>query len=501
MNRAFQCTPFAVSVIASLLVASNATGQHNDISGAPGQPPLDWHSLEAPLLTNHTQLTSAAQFMKAGEAYFSPNMERVIFQAIPVPAPGTEPDKHYSMYVANFSHDAEGVITGLNNIRRLSEPGSSNTCGWFHPIEHNKVLFASTIVPPVFNGKAGYQKDGSRYAWAFPEEMDIVTATMASDGTLREPARARFVLPGYTAEASWSKDGRHILYAQMNEERSELIGKHDLDIWVYDTQQNEHRLLVSAPGYDGGPFFSPDGKRICYRSDRRGNDMLQVYVSDLVYNDTGAIVGTSAEYQLTDGPNVNWAPYWHPSGEYMVYASSEVGHFNYEVVAVRFDAEKLSSGQRVSDVDRVRITYANGADVLPVFSPDGRYMMWTAQRGERVGSEQKPSSQMWIADVNPSLTTERLFRFISEADALRVATAALEMQATWAVEATFDAQWNDLGWVIEAAPPMSSSDQQSWRFVLARDGRLLSSKAFTPDADEGKPATASHSYHQERDSK
>ena len=74
MNRAFQCTPFAVSVIASLLVASNATGQHNDISGAPGQPPLDWHSLEAPLLTNHTQLTSAAQFMKAGEAYFSPNM-------------------------------------------------------------------------------------------------------------------------------------------------------------------------------------------------------------------------------------------------------------------------------------------------------------------------------------------------------------------------------------------------------------------------------------------
>lgn len=123
--------------------------------------------------------------MKAGEAYFSPNMERVIFQAIPVPAPGTEPDKHYSMYVANFSHDAEGVITGLNNIRRLSEPGSSNTCGWFHPIEHNKVLFASTIVPPVFNGKAGYQKDGSRYAWAFPEEMDIVTATMASDGSAR----------------------------------------------------------------------------------------------------------------------------------------------------------------------------------------------------------------------------------------------------------------------------------------------------------------------------
>ena len=30
--------------------------------------------------------------------------------------------------------------------------------------------------------------------------------------------------------------------------------------------------------YNGGPFFSPDGKRIVFRSDRKKKDYLQIYV-------------------------------------------------------------------------------------------------------------------------------------------------------------------------------------------------------------------------------
>ena len=41
--------------------------------------------------------------------------------------------------------------------------------------------------------------------------------------------------------------------------------------------------IVQAKGYDGGPFFSPDGKRICYRSDRHGDNMLQIFVADLAF--------------------------------------------------------------------------------------------------------------------------------------------------------------------------------------------------------------------------
>ena len=66
--------------------------------------------------------------------------------------------------------------------------------------------------------------------------------------------------------------------------------------------------LVMAPGYDGGPFFSPDGKRICYRSDRKKDDHLQIFVSELSFDESGAITGIDREIQVTDNEFVNWAP-------------------------------------------------------------------------------------------------------------------------------------------------------------------------------------------------
>jgi len=62
-------------------------------------------------------------------------------------------------------------------------------------------------------------------------------------------------------------------------------------------------------GYDGGPFFVPDGKRIVYRSDRKGNDLLQIFVADLKFDAKGDITGITNERQLTDDANVNWGPY------------------------------------------------------------------------------------------------------------------------------------------------------------------------------------------------
>jgi Tol biopolymer transport system component len=66
---------------------------------------------------------------------------------------------------------------------------------------------------------------------------------------------------------------------------------------------------------------------------------------------------------------VNWGPFWHPGGKHIVYATSAHGHQNYEVYLVRDDGSQPT-----------RITYANGADVLPTFSPDGKWLMWTSKR-------------------------------------------------------------------------------------------------------------------------
>jgi Tol biopolymer transport system component len=181
----------------------------------------------------------------------------------------------------------------------------------------------------------------------------------------------------------------------------------NLDLFVYDTQTKERTKIVEAPGYDGGPFFSPDGNRICYRSDRAGNDLLQVYVADLVFGEGGRITGIANERAVTANEYVNWGPFWHPSGQFLVYATSEVSHSNYEVFAVEVPAPAPGSGtvKGPGELAKRRITHADGFDGLPVFSADGAWMIWTSQRGGMIEGEQRPSSQVWAArvvDVTPA---------------------------------------------------------------------------------------------------
>lgn len=350
------------------------------------------------------QLTDAAQFVKAGEAYFSPDASWIIFQAVPVPPAGEEPSPHYSMYVAKLRYEGERVV-GLGEPIMVSEPGSANTCGWFHPTLPGVILFGSTTVPPKADDAPGYSRDNSKYSWQFPREMEVVTRTVrtivedrVTDADERAELLARpdadeavpmWTRDGYDAEASWSPDGRTVLYTAVDQATG------DGDLWVYIPELDEHRPLIQAKGYDGGPFFSPNGRWICYRSDRKGDNLLQLFTARLEFDDDGLPTGAS-EHQLTDDGHVNWCPFWHPSGRFMLYATSAVGHFNYEVFAVPFEPYSTRRRARTR-----RITNADGFDGLPVFSPDGSLLMWTAQRGE------DGSSQLVIARTTPDMA--RLF--------------------------------------------------------------------------------------------
>src|SRR5688572_23383522 len=77
---------------------------------------------EAEVLSEVVQLTHS--FQRAGEAYFSPDMKWIIFQA------STRPDESYQMYVAQLKWEGER-IAGLFTPIRISPEGSWNSCGYF----------------------------------------------------------------------------------------------------------------------------------------------------------------------------------------------------------------------------------------------------------------------------------------------------------------------------------------------------------------------------------
>lgn len=436
----------SMPVLRGLVVCAAAGVCVGTAPGASGQG-----GLESELLVDHVRLTSPSDFHRAGEAYFSPDGQRIIFQATPVAREGEEQETHYQMYVAELVRDSSGRVTGIGEAVRLSVLGSSNTCGWFHPTEP-KVLFGTTFGPPDERRVPGYQRDGGRYQWAFPSEMTIVTMPdpLAGDGVTGdapEPqaARAMFERDGYTAEASWSPCGRFVLYAQIDEERR--TGRPEADLWIYDTKRDEHVLVVGERGYDGGPFFSACGRFICYRSDREGDSRLQLFVAVLAFDEEGGITGISAERRITDNTHVNWAPYFHPSGRFLVYAGSNVGHQNYEVFAIGLDPD---DGFAMREEERPigRVTFSMGFDGLPVFSPDGRYFMWTSQReweGER------GTSQVWLARV-ASDDPEAWTGPVTERQASVLVRAEVEAITTGAGEgAALLAERDGDGWRVEAA--------------------------------------------------
>jgi Tol biopolymer transport system component len=205
----------------------------------------------------------------------------------------------------------------------------------------------------------------------------------AADGTAKSLTTLVGDGNGYAAECSLSPDGRTLLY-------TEVDPKTQGDLWVLDMPTGERKRIVDAPGYDGGPFFTPDGTGIIYRSDRNNDSLLQIYAAQLVRDGSGKVTGIAHERPLTKNEHVNWCPYYHPDGRHFVYGSSEMGHSNYEVMMR--DAQHPEKS--------IRITDCIGADVLPVFSHDGKWMLWTAQRGTDDSGNGKPSSQVWVAQFS-----------------------------------------------------------------------------------------------------
>jgi hypothetical protein len=103
-------------------------------------------------------------------------------------------------------------------------------------------------------------------------------------------------------------------------------------------------------------------------------------------------VDGTAVKRITDFGSLSWAPFFHPSGDYIVFASNKQGFSNFEVYLV--DADGLR--------EPVRVTYTDKFDGLPVFSPNGKKLVWTSSRCT------DGKTQLFIADWNDSFAREQL---------------------------------------------------------------------------------------------
>ena len=193
---------------------------------------------------------------------------------------------------------------------------------------------------------------------------------------------------GYDAEATFSPAGDRIVFTSMRDG--------DLDIYSMRPDGSDVLRLTDTMGYDGGPFYSPDGSKIVYRAHRpTTSEEIEDYTSLLV---DGLIRPSELEIfvmdadgsnqtEVTHNGTANFGPFWHPSGEKIMFASNmeDPSGRDFDLYLINEDGS-----------EQERITFMDGFDGFPVFSPDGRYLVWGSNRGQAQEGETNVFIAEWV---------------------------------------------------------------------------------------------------------
>jgi Tol biopolymer transport system component len=296
-------------------------------------------------LRNVRQLTFSGE---NAEAYWSADASRLIFQA----HEGNDAcDQIYTM-------NAEG-----GDVRRVSSGGGRTTCAYFFP-DGERIVYSSTR---HLGEACPEEPDMSRgYVWGLYDYDIYAERADGSDVTRLTES------PGYDAEATVSTDGSKIVFTSVRDG--------DLEIYTMNPDGTGVTRLTHEPGYDGGPFFSADGKRIVYRAHHPTDpaeleDYRALLADGLIRPGRLEIWIMNADgtdkRRLTDNGAANFAPFFHPDGRSVIFASNQhdPGSRNFDLYRIGVDGTGLE-----------RVTWHQAFDSFPMFSPDGTRLVWASNR-------------------------------------------------------------------------------------------------------------------------
>lgn len=310
-------------------------------------------------LSNIRQLSFGGQ---NAEAYFSSDGSELIFQAT---RDGMACD-------AIFRMAADG-----SNLRQVSSGEGVTTCAFIAP-DNGSIIYASTHLgakqcPP----KPDYSQG---YVWPLYQSYDIFRAPPEGGPLVRLTNTE-----GYDAEGTYSPRGDKIVFTS--------VRTGDLELFMMNPDGSGVEQLTYAPGYDGGAFFSLDGNWLVWRASRPQGKKRRAYQALLA---EGLVRPGNLEIyimnldqrepiQLTDNGAANFAPYWHPDGQHIIFASNL-----HDPAARDFDLYRLHVATRALE----RITRYPGFDGFPMFSHDGKKLVFASNRNGRIPGE----TNIFIAD-------------------------------------------------------------------------------------------------------
>jgi len=298
------------------------------------------------------------------EAYWSFDDKQIVFQSNHKKW-GVECDQMFLM-------NANGTLDSLVAPPMLSTGKGRTTCAYFLP-DNKSIVYASTHLGGEECPDAPLRKEG-KYVWPIYSSYDIFVADLEGNITKQLTTEK-----GYDAEATVSPKGDKIVFT------SDRSG--DLELYTMNIDGSDVKQITNELGYDGGAFFSPDGTKLIFRSSRPKTEKEIKEYKDLLAE--GLVMPTEMELyicnadgselrQLTNLGNANWSPFFHPSGEKILFSSNfeaERG-FPFNLYMIDLDGKNLT-----------RITHGETFDAFPVFSNDGTKLIFSSNRNNGGGRD------------------------------------------------------------------------------------------------------------------
>lgn len=323
-------------------------------------------------LRNLRQLTFDGE---NAEAYWSGDGRKLVLQRR---AGGMTADQIYVMDLA----------TG--QLQQVSTGTGRTTCSYFLQGD-KKILFASTHhhgdQPPVV------KTTGRGYQWVVHQEYDIFVAD--ADG--KNP-KALTSTPGYDAEATVCPVSGAIVFTSVRDG--------DLELYTMESDGSNVQRITNRPGYDGGAFFSHDGSKLVFRSafprdEKEAAENAQLLGQQIVRPSHMEITvckrDGSGFRQVTDNGEANFAPFWTPDDKRILFASNMLGMKamretgdhkqarNFDLFLIHEDGSNLE-----------RVTFHDQFDSFPMFSPDGKYLVFASNRNAKKDGDTNIFVAEWV---------------------------------------------------------------------------------------------------------
>jgi Tol biopolymer transport system component len=368
---------FACGVPLSLVAACAAqVGEAEPV--APAKPFTIQAGKPVDPLPNEPHLANVRMLTFDGEnaeAYWSNDGTKLIFQR-----------RDRSM-----AADQIYVLDLATGEQRLVSTGNGRTtCSYFLQGDR-EIVYGSTHhtgdAPPVV------KMTGRGYQWAVHQEYDLFAAK--PDGTgLRQLSST----PGYDAEATVCPVTGTIVFTSVRDG--------DLELYTMEPDGSNVKRITSRPGYDGGAFFSHDGTKLVFRSafprdDAQAKEDAALLGQQIVRPSHMEITVCNRDgsgfRQLTRNGAANFAPYWLPDDKRLLFASNFRGVEQAAKTGDRAAARRFCIYLMHEDGSGLEaVTNSDEFDSFPMFSPDGKHLVWASNRYHQKEGETNLFVAEWI---------------------------------------------------------------------------------------------------------